>query len=239
MEEARGGWAANPKDGCRLHYRIVGNGEKTLVMLAGVDNHIHEWGWVPSMLADAGYRCILVDQRGSGLSQRPKRPWTIATTAGDVVAVMDQLKIDQADVIGFCSGGMTAQKLAMLFPKQVAGLVLVATAGGVPYRLPTPKGVKQALALPVVVHKQENPADVPRQLLAMATFVRPRLRRLAVRTLIVHGSADQMFPVSNARSLQRRIPGAQLQVLAGVSHLLPTTATAQLAQIVKEFTSPC
>ena len=70
----------------------------------------------------------------------------------------------------------------------------------------------------------------------MATFLRPlRLRKLRVPTLIVHGTADALFPVSNARSLRRRIRTSHLEVLPGVSHLVPVTAGDKLAELVNGF----
>ena len=46
-----------------------------------------------------------------------------------------------------------------------------------------------------------------------------RLGQIAVPTLVLAGELDQGTPVDMARTLAAGIPGAQLQVLAGASHL--------------------
>jgi pimeloyl-ACP methyl ester carboxylesterase len=49
---------------------------------------------------------------------------------------------------------------------------------------------------------------------------RHRLGAIAVPTLVIHGSADPLFPVEHGRALAREIPGARLVVLDGAGHLL-------------------
>ena len=49
---------------------------------------------------------------------------------------------------------------------------------------------------------------------------RDRLGTIAVRTLVIHGSADPLFPLGHGRALAREVPGARLLVLDGAGHLL-------------------
>ena len=49
-----------------------------------------------------------------------------------------------------------------------------------------------------------------------------RLSRLAVPTLVVHGSEDRLIPVRNAELLAGQIPGARLRILEETGHLYPT-----------------
>jgi pimeloyl-ACP methyl ester carboxylesterase len=46
-----------------------------------------------------------------------------------------------------------------------------------------------------------------------------RLGEIAVPTLVIHGTADEMLPVSNAQLIASRIPGARLETLEGVGHM--------------------
>ncbi len=46
-----------------------------------------------------------------------------------------------------------------------------------------------------------------------------RLGEIALPTLVVHGTADQLLPVENGRMIARLIPGAQLEIFDGVGHL--------------------
>ncbi|WP_236794170.1 alpha/beta fold hydrolase [Amycolatopsis sp. GM8] len=51
--------------------------------------------------------------------------------------------------------------------------------------------------------------------------VRDRLGEIELPTLIIHGTADPMFPYGHAEALARAIPGAELLPLNGVGHQLP------------------
>jgi pimeloyl-ACP methyl ester carboxylesterase len=47
------------------------------------------------------------------------------------------------------------------------------------------------------------------------------LEKIQTPTLIVHGQDDPLVPVASAYDLHQRIPGAELEVLAGMGHELP------------------
>ena len=232
--ESKDCWARNSADGCRIHYRVVGDGPHTVLMLPGIGNSPHEFGELPQTLARHGYKCVLVDQRGTGKSDHPKRPWSMHTAANDVVAVMDELGVDRSDVIGYSYGGMVAQKVALTSPGRVQSLVLIATAGGMPYRHRSARGWKKRFG-----HKagMDEP-DVRRERLAIATYLRsPRLRHLNAPTLIIHGTADKTLPVSNGISLRARIPRSELRLVEGATHMIPHEASSQLAREIRRFHS--
>jgi pimeloyl-ACP methyl ester carboxylesterase len=65
-----------------------------------------------------------------------------------------------------------------------------------------------------------RPAGSARQLLAIiASGDRSNdLRRVTVPTLVLHGAADPLVPVSSARDLARKIPGAQLAIIEHMGH---------------------
>jgi pimeloyl-ACP methyl ester carboxylesterase len=61
-----------------------------------------------------------------------------------------------------------------------------------------------------------------------------RLRSLSVPTLVVHGDEDQMLDAVNGDLLASLIPGARLELLAGVGHLLFWEQPERVAQLVRE-----
>ena len=59
---------------------------------------------------------------------------------------------------------------------------------------------------------------------AMEGFdVRPRLREIALPTIVLHGTRDRLFPTSAARTLAEGLPNAELRIVAGAGHVLPLT----------------
>lgn len=61
-----------------------------------------------------------------------------------------------------------------------------------------------------------------------------RLGEIDVPTLIVHGTEDEMLPVSNAHAIAERMPAARLLVLEGVGHLFFWERPEESAQLVRE-----
>ena len=92
--------------------------------------------WPPAFLralSGAGYRVIRYDQRGTGASSwMPdwirQHPYSLIDMAADAVAVLDELRIDRAHVIGLSLGGFIAQEIAIAYPGRVQSLTLMSTS---------------------------------------------------------------------------------------------------------------
>jgi pimeloyl-ACP methyl ester carboxylesterase len=82
--------------------------------------------------------------------------------------------------------------------------------------------------------RDHDPAGPGRQLAAiLASGDRtPELRRIAVPTLVVHGSADPLVSPSGGRATARAIPGAKLMTIAGMGHDLPRAIWPQLIDAI-------
>ena len=74
----------------------------------------------------AGARVILPDMRGFGASDKPREQVAYADSAmaRDVVALIEHLRLDAADVLGFSMGSGTAARLLVLRPPQLKSAIL-------------------------------------------------------------------------------------------------------------------
>jgi pimeloyl-ACP methyl ester carboxylesterase len=66
---------------------------------------------------------------------------------------------------------------------------------------------------------------------------RDRLGEIAVPTLVIHGSADALFPLGHGRALADEIPGARLLVLDGAGHVLHPDDHAAVAAAILAHTA--
>jgi pimeloyl-ACP methyl ester carboxylesterase len=75
---------------------------------------------------------------------------------------------------------------------------------------------------------------VPRQLLAvLANGSRVELlKRIAVRTLVIHGTEDPLVPPAGGKDTAARIPGAELMLVEGMGHDFPTPLIETLVDAV-------
>ena len=108
-----------------------------LVLIQGMGFDRHGWEPVARKL-QRRFRLVLVDNRGSGLSDLPAGSFRVADMAGDVLAVLDHAGVRRAHIMGVSLGGMMAQELAVDHPDRVDGLVLVSTTPGWPFAFPMP-----------------------------------------------------------------------------------------------------
>src|SRR3954453_16769608 len=82
-------------------------------------------GWVSELKKD-GRRVIALDLRGHGESSKLYDPeqYSIEILAGDVVALMDHLKIDRADIMGYSLGSRITAVLARSPPQRLRSAIL-------------------------------------------------------------------------------------------------------------------
>jgi 3-oxoadipate enol-lactonase len=104
------------------------------------------WHRMRPVLAQC-YRTIALDNRGSGQSDAPAGPYSIAVMAADAAAVLDAAGVESAHVFGLSMGGMIAQEFALQYPRRVRSLVLGCTAAGGPDAVRAEKKVTEVLTL--------------------------------------------------------------------------------------------
>jgi pimeloyl-ACP methyl ester carboxylesterase len=123
----------------RLHTEESGDGHP-LLLLTGLGYAI--WSW-QKQIPDWSrvFRCIAVENRGTGRSAKPPGPYSIEAMADDAAEMLDGRR---AHVAGFSMGGYLAQALALRHPQLVERLVLICTATGGPDVVPTPAETREA-----------------------------------------------------------------------------------------------
>jgi pimeloyl-ACP methyl ester carboxylesterase len=106
---------------------------RLVVLLHGFPQTSWSWRHVIPALADAGYRVVAPDQRGYSPGARPEGvdAYRMPHLVGDVVAILDALGADRADVVGHDWGAGVAWQLADRQPDRVRTL----TAVSVPHPL--------------------------------------------------------------------------------------------------------
>ena len=249
------------KDGVRVAYQVRGDGSP-LVLLAGQANSHHWWDGVREDFHGA-HTTITLDYRGTGDSDKPDLPYSTEGFAEDVIAVLDDLGIDRADVYGTSMGGRVAQLLAARHPRRVRALVLGCTSPGGPHAVERGDDVRRSLT-------HGTPAVIRRTLLELmytpgwlATHPGPyctigdpgmpeharRRHRVAsdrhdawdllptitTPTLVVHGTDDLFNPTGNAPLLADRIPGARLHLVRGARHAYFEEFRAEAGETVLDF----
>jgi pimeloyl-ACP methyl ester carboxylesterase len=120
-----------------IAYKMSGNGEPILLVSGGsADKN----AWDPSFISDlsSNHTVIVFDNRGVGNTTIGSKPYTIEQLANDTAGLLDALKIQNANVLGYSLGSYIAQQVAITYPEKVNRLILVGSSCGGEDSIPKP-----------------------------------------------------------------------------------------------------
>ena len=120
-----------------IEYKMFGKGDPIL-LISGGSTGIN--GWVPSTLKalSSNHTVIVFDTRGIGNTTIGSKSYTMEQLANDTAGLLDALKIEKADVLGYSLGSSIAQKFAVMHPEKINSLILVAATCGGKEGIPQP-----------------------------------------------------------------------------------------------------
>jgi pimeloyl-ACP methyl ester carboxylesterase len=110
-------------NGINLYYETHGSG-RPLILLHGGLGSGEMFGPVLPQLAER-HQVIAVDLQGHGRTADIDRPIDIRLMAGDIAALIDHLRLDKPDLVGYSLGGGVALQTAAQYPAKVRRLVMV------------------------------------------------------------------------------------------------------------------
>jgi pimeloyl-ACP methyl ester carboxylesterase len=123
--------------GTQLNVEITGPDDgPAVVLLHGFPDSGRLWSRQVGALADAGYRVIVPDQRGYGQSDKPAGvdDYNLILLAADVIAVLDQVGVEKASIVGHDWGAAVAWTVASLAPERVDRLVVLSVGHPLAFR---------------------------------------------------------------------------------------------------------
>jgi pimeloyl-ACP methyl ester carboxylesterase len=221
-----------------IAYLDEGEGEPIVLVHGFASNKEVNWvnpGWMRT-LTGAGRRAIALDNRGHGQSSKLHDPaaYHSSKMAEDVRALLDHLKIERADVMGYSMGARISAYVAVTHPARVRSLVL----GGLGSRLiegvGLSKNIAEALEAPSLAaindpvgrvfrsFAEQTKSDLPALAACIRgsrqTLSREQVAGMRVPTLIAVGTKDDV--AGDAHSLAALIPGATALDIPGRDHML-------------------
>jgi poly(3-hydroxyoctanoate) depolymerase len=248
-------------NGLRIHAQICGEGEP-LLLFSGVWGEVGLWdGLLPHL---PGFRTIAFDPPGIGRSEMPVFPLTMPALVRFGTAVLDDLSIESAHVLGASFGGAVAQQMAIWHPDRVRRLVLVSTSFGVGAK-PGKISAFWHFAHPLSYHPprlervagtmfggrlRKEPELVRTMHIRRPTNVLAAMYRLAplfgwtslpwlwaIRhpTLVVAGDDDPVTPLVNHRIIAALVPRARLHIVRGGGHLTLLDSAPEVAPVITSF----
>ena len=224
-------------DGVEIAFIDEGDGDPVLLIHGFASNVATNWvdpGWV-QVLTAAGYRVVAYDNRGHGRSAKlyATEDYGAPLMAEDARRLLDYLKIERADAIGYSMGARIAAFLTLAHPARVRSLVFgglglnmvrgVAGTGPVARALEA-KSIDE-VANPTARTFRAFAEQTGSDLKALAACIRSArapitpedLSRIQCPVLVVVGSADVIG--GSAAGLAELIPGARALEIADRDHM--------------------
>ena len=234
----------------RVHRVVDGPADGPVVVFAGsLGSDLRMWEPQVAPLVARGYRVVRYDTRGHGGSPVPPAPYRLDDLGADFLALLDDLEVERAHLVGLSLGAMSGLWLGVHAPDRIASLVLCCTSAklGPPSmwadRARTVRERGTEAVADAGVRRWLTPAyaashpDVAEFLRAMIAAVPAEgyaaccevietmdqlgdLPAIKAPTLVIAGGDDPATPPEeHARPIADGIPGARLEVVPDAAHL--------------------
>lgn len=215
-------------NGIQMYYATYGAGDPVLLIHGGL-GHADLWvNQVADLMQD--HLVIVADSRGHGRSTRDAQPYGYDLMASDYLALLDHLKIEKVDLVGWSDGGIIGLDIAMSHPERldhlfahaanittdgvdpsvaedaVFGAYITAMAGDYARLSPTPGEFD-----PFVAQISEMWATQP-------NWTDAQVAGITVPTTVVVGEHDEAILPAHTDKIAALIPGAAKVILPHVSH---------------------
>ena len=235
-------------NGIQLHFAVEGPADAPIIVFSnslGTDFRV--WDRLVDRL-QGRYRMLRYDKRGHGLSEATPAPYVMDDHVGDLIGLLDYLKLDKVVVCGLSVGGLIAQGLAARQPERMRAMILMDTAAKIGTaemwneRISViGKGGIEALADPIMERwlSAKFRAEKPEEALAWRnmltrtpaegyvgtsaairdTDLTESTARIAMPVLGIGGSEDGATPPDLVRGTIDLIEGARFELIEGAGHL--------------------
>jgi pimeloyl-ACP methyl ester carboxylesterase len=221
-----------------LAYIDEGEGEPMLLIHGFASSKEANWvnpSWLGT-LTRAGRRVIAFDNRGHGQSSKLYDPADYHTNkmADDARALLDHLKIERADVMGYSMGARITAFLTLSAPQRVRSAVLGGLGNHLVDGVGLPESIADALEAPTLDDVTDKQGRVFRafaqqtksDLKALAACIRgsrqvltkAEIGTIAIPVLVAIGTKDDV--AGSAQALAAMIPGAEALDIPDRDHML-------------------
>jgi pimeloyl-ACP methyl ester carboxylesterase len=113
-----------PVNGLKMYYEIHGSGEPVVLLHGAFMAISGDWNeWINELSKTR--KVIAVEMQGHGRTADIKRDITFENLADDVAGLLEYLKIERADIIGYSLGGGVALNCAIRHPNKVRKVVSI------------------------------------------------------------------------------------------------------------------
>jgi pimeloyl-ACP methyl ester carboxylesterase len=232
-------------NGISMYYATYGAGDPVLLIHGGL-GHADLWvAQVADLMTD--HLVIVADSRGHGRSTRNADPYGYDLMAADYLALLDVLKIDKVDLVGWSDGGIIGLDIAMSHPERLDRLFAHAaniTVDGVDPSVAEDAvfgayigmmGGDYAKMSPTPGEFDAFVAQISEMWATQPDWTDDQVAAITVPTAVVAGEYDEAILRAHTEKIAALIPGSQLVILPDASHFAMLQAPEEYNAAVRAF----
>jgi pimeloyl-ACP methyl ester carboxylesterase len=240
-------------NGVHMYYEVYGEGSPLVLLHGGMMTIDLNFATLIPTLARR-HTVIGVEMQGHGRTADTGRELTPTALASDVVGLLDHLGIDRAHVLGHSMGGAVALELAVSHPHRVLSVVPISISvrpdgmheelvdpskHATSTRMPTPQDFADMSEAykrlsPHPDHFDEFLGALSASNADLQGWSDEQLAGITAPTLLMLGDHD-FTTVDHGAVMLRLIPGSQLAVLPGTTHMTITRRADLLVPLLAAF----
>lgn len=230
-------------NGIEMYYATFGAGEPVLLIHGGLGNSDLWANQVIDLMQD--HLVIVADSRGHGRSTRTEEPFGYDLMASDYLALMDYLKVDTVDLVGWSDGGIIGLDIAMHHPERLKHLFAQAaniTTDGVDPKVGEDKqfgeyidwmGKDYARLSPTPDQYEAFVTQISAMWASQPNWTDAEVSAIKVPTVVAAGDHDQAILPAHTEKIASLIPGAKLVILPDTSHFALLQAPQDYTKAVR------
>ena len=250
-----------------INYKVLGRGQRSLLLLNGAGLPLEFWGDLPVHLAE-DYHVIQMDQRNVGHSEYSGH-FTLNDVAADVASLLAHLEVKRVTIVGHAWGARVAQVFARDYEHLCEALVICCNGGYFPpvdtgdtqqeMRDAMRAGDRQTWETKLAIqfcgddfrHREpvifKSMADAiwhhrPNSKARWNPKVSPASSYWGLATmpaLLIYGDEDKNGTIENAEHLHARLKDSQLHILKSCGHFAIREREQEVISLIREFLSEC
>jgi pimeloyl-ACP methyl ester carboxylesterase len=232
-------------NGIKLYYEIYGEGDPLLLLHGGLGNGTYFANQIP-VLAEH-FQVIVVDSRGHGRSTFNETPISYEVMADDVLALLDTLSIDRANLVGWSDGGIIGLELAINHPERLLRVVAYGAnydPSGVRLDVGTNATFNAYIEQAYADYQTLNPeperwdefiANITNMWATEPNYTWEQLGSIINSILILDGETEEAIDLNQTKLMYFLIPGSSLYLIPGTGHFAFIEKPDQFNQIVLDY----
>ncbi|MCY7419050.1 MAG: alpha/beta hydrolase [Chloroflexi bacterium] len=232
-------------NGIDLRYVTYGSGDPVILLHGGLANGDYWANQIPAW-SDA-HQLIVVDSRGHGRSTFDQTPITYDLLAADVLALMDELGLPKASIVGWSDGGIIGLDIAIHHPDRL-DLVVAYGANFDPSGLIPGAEEDQLFGAyigqasadylrlsPDPSRWEEFLGNIGVMWATEPSFTPEELGSITTPFLILDGAQEEAIDPAHTRLMASLIPGSQLMFIPDTGHFAMFERPDEFDAIVSAF----